>query len=164
MHCVLIAAAWLASLPLPWVRGLAVTYVTDSSTVGLTCGTIRWQEGALHESGWRFRRGRITAARSGWEKTGLRWPRVGARPGQVGRGFIPLWLPFLAIATPTALLWWRDRRPKRYPPGCCRQCGYDLTGNMSGRCPECGTAIPKDRMEGPGRRPERQRPMRNEDQ
>ena len=23
---------------------------------------------------------------------------------------------------------------------CCRQCGYDLTGNVSGRCPECGTA------------------------
>lgn len=23
--------------------------------------------------------------------------------------------------------------------GCCRQCGYDLTGNTSGVCPECGT-------------------------
>ncbi len=23
----------------------------------------------------------------------------------------------------------------------CRVCGYDLTGNVSGRCPECGTAI-----------------------
>ena len=22
--------------------------------------------------------------------------------------------------------------------GCCRQCGYDLTGLTSGRCPECG--------------------------
>ena len=26
-------------------------------------------------------------------------------------------------------------------PNLCRQCGYDLTGNVSGRCPECGTAI-----------------------
>lgn len=25
--------------------------------------------------------------------------------------------------------------------GACSQCGYDLTGNMSGRCPECGTPI-----------------------
>lgn len=24
----------------------------------------------------------------------------------------------------------------------CRKCGYDLTGNVSGRCPECGTDIP----------------------
>jgi hypothetical protein len=26
----------------------------------------------------------------------------------------------------------------RYPRGCCISCGYDLTGNQSGRCPECG--------------------------
>jgi hypothetical protein len=24
----------------------------------------------------------------------------------------------------------------------CRNCGYDLTGNASGRCPECGAAAP----------------------
>lgn len=26
-------------------------------------------------------------------------------------------------------------------PGTCRSCGYDLRGNSSGRCPECGTVI-----------------------
>ena len=26
-------------------------------------------------------------------------------------------------------------------PGCCRECGYNLTGNVSGVCPECGTPI-----------------------
>ena len=26
--------------------------------------------------------------------------------------------------------------------GCCRRCGYNLTGNLSGRCPECGKEIP----------------------
>ena len=31
-----------------------------------------------------------------------------------------------------------DRRARRPPPGHCRRCGYDLTGNVSGRCPECG--------------------------
>lgn len=25
--------------------------------------------------------------------------------------------------------------------GTCRKCAYDLTGNVSGRCPECGTAV-----------------------
>jgi len=31
---------------------------------------------------------------------------------------------------------WREfRRPKR---GFCQSCGYDLTGNASGTCPECG--------------------------
>ncbi len=30
-------------------------------------------------------------------------------------------------------------------PHVCRQCGYDLTGNVSGQCSECGVAIPKAR-------------------
>ena len=25
-------------------------------------------------------------------------------------------------------------------PSACPKCGYDLTGNESGRCPECGTS------------------------
>lgn len=27
---------------------------------------------------------------------------------------------------------------KGFPPGHCEFCGYDLTGNQSGRCSECG--------------------------
>lgn len=27
---------------------------------------------------------------------------------------------------------------------CCTSCGYDLTGNDSGTCPECGTSIPPE--------------------
>ena len=26
-------------------------------------------------------------------------------------------------------------------PNACEECGYNLTGNVSGRCPECGTEI-----------------------
>ncbi len=52
---------------------------------------------------------------------------------------LPLWMPFLVAAVPTGWLWWCDRR--RTPPGHCRKCGYDLTGNVSGVCPECGEKI-----------------------
>jgi hypothetical protein len=52
---------------------------------------------------------------------------------------VPCWIPFVLLAVPTALLWYRARRP--IPPGHCQKCGYDLTGNVSGRCPECGTPV-----------------------
>ncbi len=45
--------------------------------------------------------------------------------------------PFGAVAVPTLLVWWFGR--KRPLPGHC-PCGYDLTGNVSGTCPECGVA------------------------
>lgn len=48
---------------------------------------------------------------------------------------IPLWLVLLCTLTPTAILAWRDRTP---PRGFCTKCGYNLTGNVSGRCPERG--------------------------
>jgi hypothetical protein len=35
-----------------------------------------------------------------------------------------------------------DRWQSRWwPPGTCPQCGYNLTGNVTGRCPECGTCV-----------------------
>jgi hypothetical protein len=49
---------------------------------------------------------------------------------------VSLWMLFLLVALPTAYLWYRDRR--RFPRGHCQLCGYDLTGNVSGVCPECG--------------------------
>ncbi len=36
--------------------------------------------------------------------------------------------------------WFYPRR-RRFPPGHCRQCGYDLTGSTSGACPECGERV-----------------------
>lgn len=69
----------------------------------------------------------------------VRWaPIWDNRPGASMLG-MPLWIPFLLAAIPTAFLFWRDRR--RIPSGHCLRCRYDLTGNTSGVCPECGTAI-----------------------
>ncbi len=45
----------------------------------------------------------------------------------------------IVIGVPTACLWLVDRR--RPLPGHC-PCGYDLTGNVSGVCPECGRKLP----------------------
>lgn len=35
----------------------------------------------------------------------------------------------------------RLRRRRRRRQGCCLNCGYNLTGNVSGVCPECGEQI-----------------------
>jgi hypothetical protein len=33
--------------------------------------------------------------------------------------------------------------PAEPAPGCCPRCGYDLAGNRSGVCPECGLSVPQ---------------------
>jgi len=37
------------------------------------------------------------------------------------------------------------RQERRHRSGHCLRCGYNLTGNISGVCPECGTATPAAR-------------------
>ena len=66
--------------------------------------------------------------KSNWASTGPAWSVA-----------VPLWRPFLLTALPTTWLFHRDRR--RIPPGCCPRCGYNLTGNTSGVCSECGETI-----------------------
>lgn len=62
---------------------------------------------------------------------------------------IPIWIIFLIFTTyPTVvfilgpLCRWRRRRM-----GMCLSCGYDLTGNESGTCPECGIEIAENTRE-----------------
>jgi hypothetical protein len=45
------------------------------------------------------------------------------------------WMPFLLTLILIPYLWWRDRP---WPRNSCQHCGYNLTGNTSGACPECG--------------------------
>ncbi len=53
----------------------------------------------------------------------------------------PAWLPVAALL---ALPAWRAGVAARGRGVCCRSFGYDLTGNVSGVCPECGAPVPAD--------------------
>jgi drug/metabolite transporter (DMT)-like permease len=50
-----------------------------------------------------------------------------------------LWIIFVLTGVGTAglaaYLWWSERP---FPRGHCQKCGYNLTGNVTGVCPECG--------------------------
>jgi hypothetical protein len=45
------------------------------------------------------------------------------------------------ISTLIDLPWWQENAYQQDPVH-CGQCGYNLTGNVSGICPECGWKIP----------------------
>lgn len=50
---------------------------------------------------------------------------------------LPLWPLVLPLGGLGAFSWYRS---SVLPNGCCR-CGYDLKGNQTGICPECGRRI-----------------------
>ena len=77
-------------------------------------------------------------AETGW----MPWKSPNVKQG-LGLVFVPLWLPLLLIAAPTAYLWRADRRAK---PWQCPKCRYDLRGLDGGVCPECGNLAGRDRV------------------
>jgi hypothetical protein len=51
----------------------------------------------------------------------------------------PFWfLALLTAAIPTVRLVTRLRQRRPFEQGHCPACGYDMTGNVTGVCPECG--------------------------
>ena len=56
---------------------------------------------------------------------------------------LPMWFPTVLFAAYPIFAFIRGplRRWRRRRKGLCITCGYDLTGNVSGVCPECGAEI-----------------------
>ena len=60
---------------------------------------------------------------------------------------VPLWPAVLLAWSYVLFRWWK----RRVRPGYCVGCGYDLTGNVSGVCPECGRSVVPDASRDGGR-------------
>jgi len=126
--CVVLVAAWRLSI------GCLIRYDRQNVEFMMYSGCVQFTTpNPLPNRGWTFHRKPFNEL--------LLWGEVvkvtaGSRVFRSAR--IPLWMPFGLIALPTAYLFYRDRR---YPPGHCRKCGYDLTGNVTGVCSECGRAV-----------------------
>ena len=139
MVFVLTALAWAVSLL------LCIALNGERRAVGLGYGVLEYfgvsgaGSFAYYVPGLEIAR---VPERSPWNlRFGFRLPRfrssLAFTPG--GRVVIvPLWGMLLIVAIPTAFLWYRDRRPAK---GHCQTCRYDLTGNMTGVCSECGELI-----------------------
>jgi hypothetical protein len=61
---------------------------------------------------------------------------------------VPLWVPFVLCVVVAVLAHRRARGPK---PGTCIKCGYNLSGNESGVCPECGSKFKLTVVQSPQR-------------
>lgn len=86
----------------------------------------------VNRGAWGFR-----SWRTGWWPASP-WFRLEPRL----RIRLPLWLPLLAFLSLTTLSGWAiQRQRRRERVGLCSRCGYNLTGNVSGVCPECGEKI-----------------------
>lgn len=148
-------------VPMLWIALVALT----GAWLGSSVGTIALQIGSTNAklSGGTFTFGfdpSQVATTGGW--LSLRVTPLAARqmsfwtwdwrnnligdeidvPGWVG--ILPLLILLIVIA--------RIRRLKRNRKlNLCPRCGYDLTGNISGICPECGNAVKKSPV--PARQP-----------
>jgi len=111
-------------------------------------------ENRIEFFGWDIREGGISASLIGmpprvwtdypvregpewrWWNLGFGRERGGMTPGY--SYYIPYWF-ICAVAGILPVVWLRRRG--RLREGHCPACHYDLTGNVSGVCPECGAAV-----------------------
>ncbi len=119
-----------------WVQSIAAGWPWKSLRCDLECPV-----GAV--------RGTDVRCRWGWNPTGAEDPSQATMKGRlfplrpVPLGFLANTMVYAALlgAVVNVGVLARLRRPRR---GHCTACGYDLSGLVSGVCPECGTAVGRD--------------------
>jgi hypothetical protein len=128
--------------------GVAVCVILLAGQVVGRFGFVEWwadgfllsvSGGAVRIAWWQPTRFEGALKAAWYPRKDIHWTLLPYNAWPVRDVLIPLWIFAVAIAVPTTVLWWLDRR--RLAPGHCPCCGYDLTGNVSGRCPECGAQV-----------------------
>lgn len=140
--------AWGWSYLLPASEAANVWRVGEPASEG----TLRF---SLLDGHFRLKYGCVCqppfAATRGWRFCGMQYavvefpgPTNGYRVYMIG---IPLAVvtPLFAISPLIAVFRGPVRRVWRVRRGCCISCGYDLTGNVSGVCSECGAELAPSR-------------------
>jgi hypothetical protein len=153
-------------IPMRFRQALFLTFLRTAlgiAAVGLGAWTVsRSQQPAMIAAGWIFLYVERVASWwfVGWWGAGLQgrrlvgWVLSGTMinatfDGAVLLGLMHGWQPMAMLSAGVALfiivlhiIGRRDSLRTRFSNSArCRDCGYDLTGNVSGRCPECGITV-----------------------
>lgn len=150
--CVLIFAGWSGSLAFFVDADLSPAGNTGGPRILFSMGCIglSWDQNQVNDP-WESCRRLLQASR--WSSISIDADLVSLKAqlremfglpkfyrqrfrGEASMLLIPLW-PMLVIGGAITFLLWRRGRGIILAD-CCRDCGYNLTGNVSGRCPECG--------------------------
>src|ERR1051325_555774 len=138
-----LSSAALALVVLCTIASLFSVYITIGGAanwrIAIVAGALGLTESSTPNNWPNFRPGYQSWGEFSkqWRYCGL-WPRHESR-GTWRRTLVPLWIPLVVLASSTLWLWRLDRRRAR--PGHCPKCGYNLTGNVTGVCSECGFDI-----------------------
>jgi hypothetical protein len=105
---------------------------------------VGWGSSDMMETSWRgwYWWGFERFPDSALDQLGVDMPRlVLERFGRGAQLEIPMYVFVVLLAVPVGILWMRGRPIARWE---CATCRYNLTGNLSGVCPECGAPIPEE--------------------
>ena len=76
------------------------------------------------------------------EGLGATWRDSGKYDHMTTPSYLSGWVVlFVGVSMPVVVAFSPMRRWRRKRQGLCLDCGYNLTGNESGTCPECGKSI-----------------------
>ena len=129
-------ALWMFSSDRLWIVGYGTCYISHDRTWGP--GRLVLSYVPMNPPGLIFESSHYVPLDRIWlMPEHRRFPPLPVVPAKAHTVMIPFWIPLAASLLGFILL-----RPKRRLPLGCRECDYDLTGNVSGTCPECGTPIP----------------------
>jgi hypothetical protein len=126
--CLFLAATWLISFRMilyvaPWKGEY---FVMDGNLRASPAGRRGYFDAAIHENAHPARKRLVFPVENPYF-----W-----RLGEPCVFNVPLWIPGAVVIAGAVVLLCRKSRDRF-----CRNCQYDLTGNTSGICPECGTRV-----------------------